>query len=206
MMPAKKNLFMMRSFRFLAASSDDDATDHLRVNRTEVVECSWRVELVSEVFVGVEHRRLERLHRTDHVVRNVVAIRPRDRCAHGNRYGAGLDVESTDLHSVKPWFTGKLDFSPPVADLSSRGFPLVGGRLDYARGRPVAALIYQRHKHAINVFVSPGAKTAPGRAVASTLRGFNLRQWSDGGMFFCVVTDLNGAELDEFVRGLRSGQ
>jgi anti-sigma factor RsiW len=117
-----------------------------------------------------------------------------------------FDVESTDLHAVKPWFIGKLDFSPPVADLASRGFPLVGGRLDYATGRPVAALVYQRQKHTINVFVSPHAGNESGRAVASTMRGFNLRQWSDGGMSFWAVSDLNGADLDQFVHALRTGQ
>jgi anti-sigma factor RsiW len=113
-----------------------------------------------------------------------------------------FDVQSTDLHTVKPWFLGKLDFSPPVADLAPFGFPLVGGRLDYAAGRPIAALVYQRQKHTINLFVSPRAGNDARSVMASTLRGLNVRRWSGDQMSFCAVSDLNGAELDEFVGAL----
>jgi anti-sigma factor RsiW len=113
-----------------------------------------------------------------------------------------FDVESTDLHTVKPWLIGKLDFSPPVADLAPFGFPLVGGRLDYAAGRPIAALVYQRQQHTINLFVSPRAGNDARSVMASTLRGLNVRRWSGAQMSFCVVSDLNGAELDEFVSAL----
>ena len=112
-----------------------------------------------------------------------------------------FDVRSTDQHTVKPWFLGKLDFSPPVVDLASVGFPLVGGRLDYVAGRPVAALVYQRQKHTINVFVSPD----PGRPspiAARSIRGFHVRQWVRDGMAFWAVSDLNDAELTQFARAL----
>jgi mycothiol system anti-sigma-R factor len=113
-----------------------------------------------------------------------------------------FDVESTDQHTVKPWFQGKLDFSPPVVDLSSLGFPLVGGRLDYLRGRPVAALVYQRQKHTINVFVSPQEDDAATRASIRSVRGFHVHYWIHGGMSFRAVSDLNDAELTEFARAL----
>jgi len=114
-----------------------------------------------------------------------------------------FDVRSTDQHTVKPWFLGKLDFSPPVVDLASIGFPLVGGRLDYMSGRPVAALVYQRQKHTINVFVSPATDAGTG-VTNRTLRGFHVRHWVRDGMSFWAVSDLNDAELTQFARALQS--
>jgi anti-sigma factor (TIGR02949 family) len=113
-----------------------------------------------------------------------------------------FDVESTDLHTVKPWFLGKLDFSPPVVDLAANGFPLIGGRLDYVGGRPIAALVYQRQKHVINVFVAPDDSAQSGGDADVTIRGFNLRHWAHQGMSFWAVSDLNRTELHEFVRAL----
>jgi len=113
-----------------------------------------------------------------------------------------FDVQSTDLHTVKPWFLGKLDFSPPVIDLASIGYPLVGGRLDYVGGQPVAALVYQRQKHTINVFVFPGIDDPATRELVATVRGFNLRHWIHNGMSFWAVSDLNNAELGEFASSL----
>ena len=115
-----------------------------------------------------------------------------------------LDVESTDLHTVKPWFLGKLDFSPPVVDLTAKGFPLVGGRLDYVDGRAVAALVYQRQKHTINVFVSPQRTDSSTPDAVRTVRGFNVRHWNHNGMSFWAVSDLNSAELGEFARALQA--
>jgi anti-sigma factor (TIGR02949 family) len=113
-----------------------------------------------------------------------------------------FDVQSTDQHTVKPWFLGRIDFSPPVADLASIGFPLVGGRLDYLSGRPVAALVYERRRHTINLFVSPTREgaTAP---TARSVRGFQVHHWMRDGMSFWAVSDLNDAELSEFVHALQ---
>jgi anti-sigma factor RsiW len=110
------------------------------------------------------------------------------------------DVASTDQHTVKPWFNGKLDFSPPVKDLAGEGYPLSGGRLDYLGGRNVAALVFQRHKHIINLFVWPAADADSNPAPIKPSQGYNLIHWSKGGMAFWAVSDLNQKELTEFVR------
>lgn len=110
-----------------------------------------------------------------------------------------FDVQSTDQHTVKPWFLGKIDFSPPVIDLAPAGFPLVGGRLDYVSGQPVAALVFQRQKHTINVFVWPASNQGSGPR-ERTIRGFNVRHWVRNGMSFWAVSDVNDADLNEFVR------
>jgi len=116
-----------------------------------------------------------------------------------------FDVQSTDQHTVKPWFLGKLDFAPPVADLASSGFPLVGGRLDYVDGQPAAALVYQRQRHTINVFITPsGARVDQPAIEERSVRGFHVRHWTRGGMSFWAVSDLNDAELTEFSRLLRT--
>ena len=113
-----------------------------------------------------------------------------------------FDVRSTDQHTVKPWFLGKLDFSPPVVDLAPLGFPLVGGRVDHMGGRAVAALVYQRRQHPIDVFVWPASDSGEAAADARTFRGFQVRHWTRDGMAFWAVSDLNDLELDQFVRAL----
>jgi anti-sigma factor RsiW len=114
-----------------------------------------------------------------------------------------MDVESTDQHTVKPWFNGKIDFSPPVKDFAADGFPLIGGRLDYVDQRPAAALVYQRQKHLINVYVWPEAEKEDTAARVVSKQGYNIVFWQRGGMYFCAVSDLNSAELQQFARMLQ---
>lgn len=105
------------------------------------------------------------------------------------------DVLTSDQHTVKPWFNGKIDFSPPVADLVKNGFPLVGGRVDYLGGRAVAALVYRRNGHVINLFIWPRNSRAQTAAVHD---GYNMEQWSDGGLVFWAISDVAPGELVRF--------
>jgi anti-sigma factor RsiW len=114
-----------------------------------------------------------------------------------------VDVPSSDRHTVKPWFQGKLDFSPPVPDLSELGWTLIGGRLDYVDGRPVAALIYQRRMHNINVFLWPNHGAADDAVKQEDAQGYQILHWNGAEMTYWVVSDLNYAELQEFARALR---
>ncbi|HEX6534816.1 MAG TPA: anti-sigma factor [Gemmatimonadaceae bacterium] len=109
------------------------------------------------------------------------------------------DVASTDQHNVKPWFDGRLDYSPPVYDLAPHGFPLIGGRLDYVGNRAVAVLVYQRRKHLINLFVWP-AERPDERARETTRQGYHMLHWTRAGMTYWAVSDLNGDELREFAQ------
>jgi anti-sigma factor RsiW len=117
-----------------------------------------------------------------------------------------VDVPSSDQHTVKPWFDGKVDFAPPVHDFGADGFPLVGGRLDYLDGKTVVALVYRRHQHPINLLISP----TPGRANTSpqamTRRGYNLIHWTQDEMSYWAVSDLNAAELDQFAAHVTAGK
>jgi anti-sigma factor RsiW len=106
-----------------------------------------------------------------------------------------VQIANSDMHTVKPWFAGRLDFTPVVKDLSQEGFQLIGGRLDYVGGRRVAAIVYRRRLHQVNVFVWPSADAL--RPASAKLNGYNLVSWSHGGMTFWAASDLNEGELRE---------
>jgi anti-sigma factor RsiW len=118
-----------------------------------------------------------------------------------------IDVQSTDRHTVKPWFNGRLDVAPPVVDLTAQGFTLIGGRLDYIDGRPVAAIVYKRRAHVINLFVQQvtAQVSGPERATIEQLQGFNVWRWSRADLGFWAVSDINAEELQEFGEKLAAG-
>ncbi len=110
-----------------------------------------------------------------------------------------VDVRSTNQHTVKPWFDGKLDFSPVVIDLAQEGYPLIGGRLDYLDGRPVAALVYQHETHVINLFTWP-TTSADSPVTTVTRQGYHIMTWIKSGMVYWAVSDVEESKLQTFVR------
>jgi anti-sigma factor RsiW len=135
---------------------------------------------------------IDRTTVTDPTVDNVVAAHIR-----ALQPGHLTDVEVSDRHQVKPWFDGKIDFAPPVKDLSDQGFDLVGGRLDYLNGRDAAAIVYRRRLHLIDVLVTKAGRATPPDATSS---GYNVVHWTEGGEDYWAVSDLNQAELADFAR------
>jgi len=108
------------------------------------------------------------------------------------------DVLSSNQHTVKPWFNGRIDLAPPVIDLTAQGFTLIGGRLDYIDGKPTAAIVYRRRIHVINLFVTQGLGPAPSTPALTTMQGFNILRWNGNGLNLLAVSDLNREELEEF--------
>jgi len=107
------------------------------------------------------------------------------------------DVATSDQHTVRPWFEGKLDFAPPVEDLSAAGFPLVGGRVEYVNGRSVAALVYERRKHFINLFVWP--RTGAEAVISEKpQRGYNVLHWTSNGMTYWALSEISEDDLRKF--------
>lgn len=114
------------------------------------------------------------------------------------RVGPIAEVISTDRHTVKPWFQGRLDFAPPVFDLASAGYPLVGGRIEHVRGNVVATLAYTRNQHVIDVFIWPSSDRRA--SVRSLRRGFNVVHWADGSMQYWAVSDMDAGEIQNFAQ------
>ena len=145
------------------------------------------------LIVGFVLFQTMRATRTNAVVDQVVANHVRSLLA-----VQLVDVVSSDQHTVKPWFDGKIDFAPQVRDLSANGFPLAGARLDYLDGKTVAALVYHRNKHPINLFITPAPTSQSTSPTAATRRGYNILAWTNNGMKYWAVSDLNQGELRQF--------
>jgi len=150
---------------------------------------------LAALIVGFALFQTMRATRTDAIVDQVVANHVRSLLA-----AQLVDVVSSDQHTVKPWFDGKIDFAPEVHDLAAKGFPLVGGRLDYLDGKTVAALVYQRNKHAINLFITPAPANRSTSPTVTTRRGYNVVTWTNNGMKYWAVSDLNQTELRQFTQ------
>jgi anti-sigma factor RsiW len=127
--------------------------------------------------------------------------------AHVRSLQAGhlTDVLTSDQHTVKPWFNGKLDLAPPVVDLTAEGFTLIGGRLDYIDGEAAASIVYRRRNHVINLFVARHPDAGHAGAKIETVHGFNVRRWTLEGLDFWAVSDVNAEELDEFGQKFMAG-
>jgi len=107
-----------------------------------------------------------------------------------------VDVATSDQHTVKPWFNGKVDFAPPVTDFTASGFPLVGGRVDYIAGRPAAVLVYQRRQHVVNVFIWPSGNDDGQDLRNLASEGYHLLRWTRSGLTFWAVSDVNAVDLE----------
>jgi anti-sigma factor RsiW len=105
-----------------------------------------------------------------------------------------MDVPSTDQHTVKPWFDGKIDFAPQVTEFSPQGFPLVGGRLDYLDHHNAAALVYMRRQHIINVFIWPDEAMTEQLSRSETIDGYNIVHWDKGGFHYWIISDVSGSD------------
>lgn len=205
------------SLRLKAGSLEHKAPSHLRHTvlkslRTKrdrdlrpsarTVWTSWAINTMSVgsgVAAAAALALFVMMPSTDKVSDSVVAAHVR-----ALQPGHLLDVASTDQHTVKPWFDGRLPFVPPVKDLATKGFPLVGGRLDYLPGQLVAALVYNHQKHIIELYVWPTNSQLDRQPSSGRQDGYNYVRWREDGMSFWAVTDASQVDLDRFARDWRA--
>ena len=150
--------------------------------------------IAASLVIGVFHNDQEQRIAGEVVTAHLRSLQP----------GHLTDIETSDQHNVKPWFNGKLDMSPPVVDLTAQGFTLIGGRLDDIDGETAAAIVYRRRHHVINLFVARRLGAEHREIASETRHGFNVRYWSDAGLDFWAVSDINAGELDEFCQKLKA--
>jgi anti-sigma factor RsiW len=158
----------------------------------------WLAVAAVVVLVAIASWRVIPIHRNGNY-ETVLAAEIVDAHLRSLQSGHLTDVVSTDQHTVKPWFDGKLDFSPPVQDFNDQGFPLQGGRIDIVHGRSVAALVYARRKHFVNVFIWPTDEKDAAPRSGSQL-GYQWTDWRKGGMEFCAISDAAPSALEQLQR------
>ncbi len=179
------------------------SASHLQRHTIRPRHRRWRSWLLSAASLAVASVTLVAvLHERAAVVDDVTTEAVIEGHVRSLMAGHLMDVASTDRHTVKPWFAGRVDFSPTVVDLVSDGFPLVGGRLDYIEHHAAAVLVYKRREHAINVFVWPHASGSASHRTRSDARGYHVISWTRGGVAVWIVSDLAPVELDDFARKL----
>lgn len=155
--------------------------------------------LAAGLGAAVAAGALGRVDATDRAARDVVSAHVRALVTE-----QPVQVASSDSHTVRPWFAGKITFAPNVKDTTAQGYPLIGGRLDYIAEHRAAAMIYQRRQHKITVFALPEAQAMAAGAFEATRDGYNVVSWREGGFSYCAVSDLNRTELRQFA-GLLGG-
>jgi anti-sigma factor RsiW len=169
----------------------DERTGASRGPSRWLLWAGWPVALAASAMLATVL-----LHQRDQEADTIVAAHVRSLLAnHLN------DVVSSSHHTVKPWFAGKIDFSPPVPDLSSLGFELLGGRLDYLEHQPVAAVVYRKHGHIINVLMAHSGSDLGSLPQTARAQGYSLRAWKQGGLDVVAVSDIDPLELDNLQRG-----
>jgi anti-sigma factor RsiW len=163
--------------------------------RSASAQLAWAAGVLLAIGIAaLAYRQYERAP-------SVVATALVDRHTAALMRGEAFDVRSSNQHTVKPWFQGKIEFSPPVVDLGGAGFPLLGGRVDTVQARRVAVIVFGRREHIIDLFIWPDDGTADD---VRTVRGFQERHWRDRGMSLWAISDLNDVELAEFVRAFQA--
>jgi anti-sigma factor RsiW len=177
----------------------------LKMTSPEVVKAArtptdWRWLAIAAALLLLLYGgwRVASLRRADHR-ETIMATEIIDAHLRSLQPGHLTDVISTDQHTVKPWFDGKVDFAPPVRDFAEQGFPLQGGRLDVVENRTVAALVYGRRKHFVNVFIWPSSEKEA-NPQAGSIRGYQWIEWREQGMEFYAVSDAAASDLEDFER------
>jgi anti-sigma factor RsiW len=178
-----------------------DCAQPARRMLTRSVPIAWAASILLSLGLGWSGGAIweARVDRADAFAEELIAGHVRGMLASDRL----TDVPSSDRHTIKPYFQGKLDYIPPVEDLGAEGFPLAGGRVDYLDHKPIAALIYRRREHLIHLYVRPVESAAPSPSRFES-RGFQLIRWEKSGFVFWAISDLNGGELAKFAALLQS--